>query len=120
MEKNLDTLILRLEHYDGAQGEIVRAWLSGLYVSTIAHGWALGRDIRAPDNMARAESILRSLEDHGLISRIKQDLSYAPEIRFFGVGGFPGSRVEKSDSPLLCTFAPTDLLNSFVRSIRNA
>ncbi len=105
-------LLFRLEHYDGRKGAVIRQWLANLSMSTISHGWSLGTALgHVPDNMARAESILQALTDHRFVSRNKKDLSYAPEIRCFGVGG---QSADRSDSPLLYTYVPLSRLRDLI------
>jgi hypothetical protein len=109
---------------DGSNGEAVRQWLVNVAVSP-QHGWALHRlaGARTPvlGSPADCDSILDEIEALGLIERVRKDLTYAPEIRFFGVGGVPGDRLDRDHvrNPVLFLWQGTTRLGSCIRWLRD-
>lgn len=70
--------------------EAEKRWLHGLCVRGLAYGADLAFSLDGPDNVARAERILRRLEADGVIERGKNPtLDHFPtrSLAFFGVGG---------------------------------
>ena len=62
---------------------------------------------------ADADRVLQALQEAGFLTRGKQDLAYAVEIKAFGVGGTVGEKwLRQSQYPCLFVWTPTEKLRS--------
>ena len=93
---------------DGANGERVLRWLTDLRMTMHRHGWVLAKAVSESScfGPGDASAILAKLEVDGLITREKKETNYAPEIRFFGVGGVANVDAPSCREPVLFGWSP--------------